>query len=224
MNHGQFVQVFDLLLNWDISIYWLVKKKWLSKLKIPGRHWQVKAFEPHGEFLKHELALCSECHTLLAPNSVPYLNAAEWFKEIVTEKKASQVKAIDCPPVNLGLPPGTVKKGKKDASIERERKIIKIIDEGGNPFRPDNPFQSHQFSLIDAMNNFSKSYDGFRRDYKLPYIKAWRAWLRQRSTPLFQSHWIEVREDKEDHQRYQLCMTIPGGGRGKRVFPFDPPP
>ncbi len=224
MDHGQFAQTLTLLHQWDISIHWLVKKEWLSKHKIPAQRWLVNALEPYGELLKQELALCSQCHMRLPPGSVTYLNAAEWFTEICRETKISQIKALDRPPLNVGLPTGKVEKGKKKEKVKTTRTVVVgLLAKGKNPYSSADLNQQHRFLLMNAALTLTDS-DVFSDNYWKPYIKAWRNWLREVDrNPIFKDSWIEQVDLKQANgqilQKTQLCYQQ-GQGRRKRSFPY----
>jgi hypothetical protein len=44
--------------DWRITLYWVVKKKWNPKLKIPVKRKYAKLLEPRGELFFRTLELC----------------------------------------------------------------------------------------------------------------------------------------------------------------------
>ena len=65
--------------HWRVAFYWVVKKKWNPKLKIPLQRKQAKLYEPWGKLLFRGLELCGRSYSVTHPESQRYLHAADWY-------------------------------------------------------------------------------------------------------------------------------------------------
>lgn len=148
-----------------IGIHWLYKKKYFSKHKIPGGTKTRKACEPLGEFLHQILNLCSEVHTV-CPSG--YVNAGEWFSEVVIEMREGDVKAI------LSDDEGGGKTKYVDEVVRRE---IAQLRDYKNPC--DASTSPHTHELVDVAIQIAERSDVFRKKHYSVFIKAYTAWARK---------------------------------------------
>ncbi len=73
--------------DWRITLYWVVKKKWNHKLKIPVNRKYAMLLEPRGELFFRTLELCISGHNSSLPESQHYRNASDWYLQLMLETR-----------------------------------------------------------------------------------------------------------------------------------------
>lgn len=158
--------VYDPILNqylaiqdakWSILLHLVIKKKWLSRLKIPCDKKIADFYEPVGEWLYRTLELCIQCHAL-APST--YVNAAAWFSAITSEAKTSVALRF----INQDSE-GSIQEIKDECY-----KISNTLRKGSNPYDPEQDRHTH--ALIEASLTLSERSDRFRKDYWKPFLSS----------------------------------------------------
>jgi hypothetical protein len=71
--------------DWRIALYWVVKKKWNPKLKIPVKRKYVKLLEPRGELFFRTLELCISCYDSSHHYTQHYRNESDWYLQLMQE-------------------------------------------------------------------------------------------------------------------------------------------
>ncbi|MGB3642554.1 MAG: hypothetical protein WBA39_33980 [Rivularia sp. (in: cyanobacteria)] len=169
----QHLQINEII--YIIALHWLYRKKYQSKHKIPGKLKHRKACEPLGDFLHQLLNLCSEVHTI---SPFDYMNAGEWFKQIVFEMRYGDVQAIL----------SDEQEGGKTKYIDVVRGEISQLRSYKNPY--DSSTSPHTYRLLESAIRIAERSDIFRKKHYSPLIKAYAAWARElRENPTFE-YWL----------------------------------
>jgi hypothetical protein len=193
----QFLAVEDG--KWVILHYWVVKKKWHSRLKIPCQRKTVQFYEPLGEWLYRILELCIQCHAVhqLGAN---YPNAASWFSSIVIEAKMSVLGGFIAR--STDGKEGCIQEYKDGAS-----KLSGTLRRGENPYFLE--VEPHIYRLVEAALELADEPDiSFLRDYWRPFLKSITLLVAHRK----QGGRITLVEHK------RKLYSQGGKGRGKTLF------
>lgn len=173
--------------DWRIANYWVVKKKWHSKLKIPLKRNQAKLYEPWGELLYRTLELCDRCYD----STQPYLHAADWYLQLSQEAKWLGYRAILA----------NAASGKTQAVKERYA-IVADLKALINPVNPETSPHFHR--LVEAALRLEHQ-DEFNDRYWKPFLQACSRWTQLTDSPQCQETLIEGNKIR------QRC----GQGKGK---------
>lgn len=159
--------------DWRIANYWVIKKKWYPKLKIPLKRKLAKLYEPWGELLYRALELCDRCYN----SSQPYLHAADWYLQIVREAQGLGYKAIF---INEAS-------GKTQAVKERYA-IIADLKALMNPVNLETSPHFHR--LVEAALRLEHQ-DEFNDRHWKPFLQACSRWTQLTDSPQCQETFIE---------------------------------
>ena len=177
--------------DWRVALYWVVKKKWNPKLKIPRKGRQANLYEPWGELLFRTLELCERLYNVAHPESQRYLNAADWYLHLIQEAK----RIGNCEIIHNQA------SGKTQAIKERYA-IISNLKDLKNPANPQT--SSHFHRLIEVALSLEHQ-DKFNDRYWKPFLRACSQWTQFTDSRSCQEIFIE------DNKIMQRC----GQGRGK---------
>jgi hypothetical protein len=176
--------------DWRVAFYWVIKKKWNSKLKLPLKRKQATLYEPRGELLFRALELCERLHNVAHPESRRYLHAADWYLHLIQEAKRLGNNAII---QNRG--------SGKTQSVKERYTIIRNLKDLTNPANPQTSIHFHR--LIEVALSLEHQ-DQFNDHYWKPFLHACSQWTQLTDSRACQETFIE------DHKIMQRC------GRGKR--------
>lgn len=132
--------------TWDTALAWMVKKKWMSKLKIAGNPKLVEAIEPLGDLLHALMELCIQAHALPDSPLTKYKNASELFET------ASQELYIIC---LCGSP------SKSSLIADLRVNYLQPLKDFQNPF----PEGTALYDLFSVSLWFGEKSDLFNRRY-----------------------------------------------------------
>lgn len=193
------------------AIHWVIRLKWNSKHKVPGRRAFVTEVKPTGEWLKTLLNLCMEAQTLLglANRTVRFNDAAEWFTAIIQELLylGKQTVIVNLyPPAN---PDAAMQK--VQASPAKKRSEIDLLNAACSGFkdlsRPTDGVGKLAFAdLVSTAKLLAEENDLFRKQVYMPFCAALRAMIAAMSGAKFASLGFE------DGQTFEQKR-----GREKRV-------
>jgi hypothetical protein len=148
--------------DWRIELYWVVKKKWNYKLKIPVSSKLAELHEPRGNLLYQLLQLCIGCSCFGFDKEDDlkqgYECAAEWFLNLILEAKKKDYEIIILQEA----------KG-KHSIIEEKREIMAQFRDLKNPANPKTFPEYHR--LIKVALSKEKN-DEFNEKYWKPFLKA----------------------------------------------------
>ena len=176
--------------EWLIVFHWVIKKKWLKKHKIPGKPMLAKLFEPKATYWYWVLELCIQLHTFQKENS--YQNAGDWYKALVNERKAINLKSFDS--IVASKETEETKSawsgekesveteerksawlGEKESVIKAEKHLIGALRKSENPF--DVSFYPHHHNLFQTALQLKDSSDQFRSEFWNPFLTAYSGWI-----------------------------------------------
>lgn len=177
-----------------IALYWVVKKKWLPRLKMPANRNYSRLLEPWGELMFRILELAIAWHSLPTAPPSPYRNAADCYLQVMHE-----FHQIDTEEVLANEPRG------KKPFIKSRSAIIAQLKAGINPADPI--LVPHFSSLMNASLELERR-DAFNEQYWKPFIRACSRWVQALDTPQFQEVYSE-----DDCIKARM-----GKGRGKRII------
>ena len=150
--------------KWRIILYWVIQKKWCSKLKIPGSRKIAKSLETTGEHLKQVLELCIQLHPVSEYRHL-YPDAANWFSQIIDEVRTAEIFAF----VERSR---TGNEG--EAQIARE--TCSNISGSLRGSEPINPFEyesePHIWRLIESAIKMANKSDRFDKTYWKDFKKS----------------------------------------------------
>lgn len=148
--------------DWQIELYWVVKKKWDSKLKIPVSSKLAELHEPRGNLLYQLLQLCIGCSCFGFDNEDDfkqgYKCAANWFLNLIREAKKKDDEIIILQEANG-----------KHSIIEEKREIIAQFRDFKNPANQKTSPYYHR--LIEVALSKEKN-DEFNKKYWKPFLRA----------------------------------------------------
>ncbi len=154
----------------SMVLHWVVKKKWLSKHKIPFIRGVGKLYEPEGDFWYWLLELCIQCH--LTSWGKPYRNASHWYSCLFWERKLPNIEyavfGISSQNTNeytTGM----------EAYRKNEQAIVGLLRKGENPFSAR--FNLHHCCLMQASIEMANSSDRFRSQYWRKFLAAYSKWI-----------------------------------------------
>jgi hypothetical protein len=177
--------------DWRIALYWVVKKKWNPKLKIPLKRKLAKLYEPWAELLYRTLELCERLHNVPHLENRYYAHAADWYLHLMLEAKRIGNNAI----VNnqeLGKTP----------TVKERYSIIGSLKDLTNPA---NPTTSPHFHRLLEVALSLEPQDEFNDCYWKPFLHACSQWTQATDSPTCQETFIE------GNKIVQRC----GQGKGK---------
>ena len=176
---------------WRVALYWVVKKKWAPKLKLPLKRKQATLYEPWGELLFRALELCERLYNVAYPESQRYLHAADWYLHLIQEAKRLGNQAIIA---NRATG--------KTQSVRERRTITSTLKASKNPANPQ--ASVHFYRLIKVALRL-KHQDQFNDRYWEPFLRACSQWTQLTDSLSCQETFIE------GNRIVQRC----GKGRGK---------
>ena len=176
--------------DWRIALYWVVKKKWKPKLKIPLKRAAANLYQPWGELFYRGLELCIECHRLSPSSHTLYLSDAFWYECVMQEAKHISMRAIVA-----NEPTG------KSSSVEERYDIIKALKALTNPA---NPRTSPHFHRLMEVALTLEHQDAFNDRYWKPFLRASSQWTQLTASRSCQETFVE------GNKLVQRC----GQGRG----------
>lgn len=158
--------------KWRIILHWVVKKKWCSKLKIPGGRKIVKSFEVTGEHFRQVFELCLQLHPISEYGHL-YPDAASWFFQIIYEVRYSEYLAF-------------LERSKTGSEGEAQiaRETCSNISGSLRGSEPNNPFCSdsepHIWRLIQSALKRADQLDIFRKTHWSDFLSSLAAINRKR--------------------------------------------
>ena len=180
--------------DWRITLYWVVKKKWKPKLKIPVKRKYAKLLEPRGKLFFRTLELCISGHNSSHPDSQHYRNASDWYLQLMQEARNIDNQEIQA---NEAI-------GKKPF-VQNLYQIIKTLKSLENPATPSTSL--HFYRLMEVAMSLEKQ-NQFNNLYWKPFLSALSGWIQAVDSP--SCHECYVDGDKI------VCQV--GQGRGKRTI------
>lgn len=203
--------------KWLLFLHWVIKKKWISKHKVPISPKYVKFYEPKGEQLYRILEMCIQCHS--TPWGAHYSNAAQWFSAIVATERGMEIDYV--------LNESEKAKGKegngktkdnrvyKNDMLYHHWEVIKILQYAGNdviktpmkkPYSPNE--MPHHYCLIEAASDLARNSDIFKKQFWNPYLAAYRKWIVSLNDPFWQAVWVDQGKLKAKLGRGNGVKTI----------------
>lgn len=147
--------------EWQIELYWVVKKEWDSKLQIPVLPKFKKLHEPRGNLLHKLLQLCIGCSYFDnkdAPKQENDKRAANLFLGIIREAKKKDDEIIIQNEQNG-----------KHSIIKEKREIIAQFK---NLKNPANQATSPYYSRLIEVALSKEKNDKFNKKYWQPFLRA----------------------------------------------------
>lgn len=212
--------------KWLLILHWVIKKKWISKHKIPVKRAVANLYEPAGLLWFHFLELCIQCHSLHSDGN--YRNAAEWFGFLIKERKLSileylfiqeiQKEAVDD---NLAGEQGVRPLNKntqqtyrviatsKGEFIAENQYISKCLRQEINPFDPNH--DTHHYRLIQACLELSDRSDTFRKKFWKDFLRSYSGFIESFRNPHISFTYIEngVYRIRKGRGKYQPVIEPP---------------
>ena len=176
--------------DWRVALYWVVKKKWNPKLKLPIKRRQATLYEPWGELLFRTLELCERLYNVAHPESQRYLHAADWYLHLIQEAK----RMGHCAIIHN-------RASGKTQSVKERYAIIRDLKASTNPANPQTSVHFHR--LIEAALRLEHQ-NQFNSRYWKPFLRACSQWTQLTNSRSWQETFIE------SNKIMQRC------GRGKR--------
>ena len=177
-----------------VALYWVLKKKWNSKLKIPLKLKQAKLYKPWGELLFRTLELSERLHKVDHPATQHYVDAADWYLHLMLEtKRISNDVIIDN------------EAGGKTPFVQERYSIIGSLKAQRNPVNPQT--SPHFYRLVEVALTLEPQ-DEFNNRYWKPFLRACSQWTEMTASRLCQETF------SEGNKIMQRC----GRGRGKIMF------
>jgi hypothetical protein len=170
--------------QWLIWLHWVVKKKWLSKHKIPVSREVAKLYEPKGEYLYRLLEICIQVH---ASRWGEYYNnnGLAWFGYIVKTERDANIRHV----LNNEAKNETYSQGGYGRAFrDDQRQIIAQLENLQNPWHPE--LSPHHHRIMAAALELEVS-DIFLNNYWKPFLKAYRGWIRSLDSPNWAAAWVE---------------------------------
>lgn len=177
--------------DWRVVSYWVVRKKWHPKLKIPLKRNQENLYEPRGELLYQALELCDRCYDPTQSHSQPYRNAADWYLHLVQE-----AQGLGCRAILANAAMG------KTPSVKERYEIVSDLKALTNPANPER--SPHFYRLIQAALQLEPQ-DEFYDRYWQSFLRACSRWTQLTGSSHCQETFIEGNKIR------QRC----GRGKGK---------
>lgn len=181
-----------------IALYWVIKKKWLPRLKMPANRNYSRLLEPWGELMFQTLELAIAWHSLPTAPLSPYRNAADCYLQVMLESQQ-----IDTEEVLANEPRG------KKPFIKSRSAIISQLKAGINPADPI--LLPHFSSLMNASLELERR-DAFNEQYWKPFVRACSKWVQALDTPecqevCLEGDYIKIRRGKGGSKRtiIRLC-------------------
>ncbi|WP_416666319.1 hypothetical protein [Egbenema bharatensis] len=163
--------------DWRIALYWVVKKKWNPRLKVPIVRTLVALFEPWAELLFRQLELCEACYDALPSVNTRYHHAAHWYGQIIQEAKRLEAKIILD---NEG--------GGKTPIVKERYAIIAAFKDLQNPVSLST--SPHLHCLIETALRLERC-DRFHQQYWKPFLSACSRWTQATDQKTCQEIYIE---------------------------------
>lgn len=218
------VEILELLMipcleSWDTIRHWLIKLKWNTKHKIPGRRAHTQGTKPWGLLFCHLLELCIQCHALVGYKRAGYPDASEWFKQIWLEYLKTDLEfafVIDflCPVIfALNI---EYNKTNQVAGMRQQLRKLKNYE---NPYNPT--IQPHLHHLIECSRRLAESQDAdvFKKEYWNPYLHAFAVCVIQRERNpkgYYRTH--IVRREQQDEKSFLCSYESLGKGKGLKLI------
>lgn len=177
--------------DWLIALYWVVKKSWNPKLKIPISRQIAKLYEPWGELFYQVLRLCIVCFDNKHQLSQRYVDPANWFLNIIREAKKIDTKIII-----------ENEASGKNSIIEEKRDIIARLRDGQNPATEQT--SPHYYRLIEVALSLQNS-DDFNKNYWKPFMSACCKHIQAMEKRTCQETFVE---------NNKILYRAPGSGKG----------
>lgn len=163
--------------DWRVALYWVVKKKWNPKLRIPIPAKVSRLYESWGELLYRCLELCVVCFNSGHLLSKKYPHAADWFLNVIQE-----AKNISTSIVVRNEPIGKV------PIIEERRRITAQLRDLRNPA---NPQTSPHYYRLNEVAFFLEKDDVFNKTYWQPLLSAACKWTQAIEKPTYQETFVK---------------------------------
>jgi len=179
-----------------LIMHWVIKKKWISRHKIPFPRKAQALYEPKGDYWFWILELCLQLHP--TEFGQKYRNAGEWFCWLIHEQRQVNGAGV----VNDKIRKG----GQKEAIRQNYQSISGKLRRGENPFNQEST--PHHWLLAEAGLSLAEVSDRFDQQY----WKKFKAAL-SKVSKLDGFDYVWIGEEK-------LCAQ---GGRGKHVVSIDLP-
>lgn len=203
LTKGEWLFLLGNEAKWLLILHWVIKKKWISKHKIPVKRALANLYEPAGLLWFHFLELCIQCHSLHSDGN--YRNAAEWFGFLIKERKLSileyifiqEQKEADDKNRKQGVRPlnkntqqtHRVIATSKVEFIDKNQYISKCLRKEINPFDPNH--DTHHYRLIQACLELSHRSDTFRQKFWKDFLGSYSAFIESFRNPDISFTYIE---------------------------------
>lgn len=181
-------------IDWRITLYWVVKKKWNHKLKIPVNRKYAMLLKPRGELFFRALELCMAGYNSSHLDSKDYHNASDWYLQLMQETRNLDNQEIQANEAS----------GKKPF-VQDLYQIIKTLKNQKNPATPSTSL--HFYRLMEVALSLEKQ-DQFNNDYWKPFLSALSGWIQAIDSP-------DCHECYVDGDRI-VCQM--GRGKGKMTL------
>ncbi|HEY9601248.1 MAG TPA: hypothetical protein V6C85_06525 [Allocoleopsis sp.] len=166
--------------QWVLWLHWVIKKKWLSKHKIPTRRGYTKLYEPRGELLYRILELCLQLHSSKWGGN--YRNAFDWFHQYLEFERSGEIELVL-------KSDSDSKKGWKRSYQKAHRACLISLRDGVNPYHKIE--EPHIYRLMEAALPLAEQSDIFEANFWKPFLRAYTAWIRSHDGDDWASCWVD---------------------------------
>lgn len=191
--------------KWVMVFHWVIKKKWLSKHKIPFIRGLGKLYEPEGNFWYWLLEICIQCHS--TSWGIPYRNASHWYSCLFWERKHPNIEYIVS-----GISKQDTNKypSGREAYRKNEQAIVGALRKGENPL--DARLIRHHCCLMQASIEMAELSDRFRSQYWRKFLAAYSKWI----DSLKNFNFVSIETKKETIR----LAEQDGRGKHKKTIPL----
>lgn len=176
--------------DWDTVLHALYREELDPRHKVPAPKAVQEAIKPWVTFLRKMFYLCERIHTLQddLPDPLPYSNARRFFLAVVWEMRYWDISwhlhhdeqsSSEQSHKRLSRISGKpYTKGRKEVISSDNFQVRDMFKDEKNLFDPRS--QPHEFTMIESALILARKYPTrFRKEYWVPFYKAYANWARE---------------------------------------------
>lgn len=190
--------------RFQMVLHWVIKKKWLSKHKIPFMRSVGQLYEPEGDLWYWILELCIQCHATKFGNS--YRNSSHWYSCLFWEIKLPNIEY--CLSRTQKQETTTYADGMTKYR-KNHQQIVGFLRKLENHFNV--AIEPHHYRLMQASIEMADTSDRFRKQYWYKFLAAYSKWIEA----LKKFNFISV----ENHRGDERLVAQVGRGKFKKTLP-----
>jgi hypothetical protein len=190
--------------RFQMVLHWVIKKKWLSKHKIPFMRSVGKLYEPEGDLWYWILELCIQCHATKFGNF--YRNASHWYSGLFWEVKLPNIEY--CISHSQKQETTTHPNGMTEYR-KNHQQTVGFLRKLENPFNV--AIEPHHYRLMQASIEMTETSDRFREQYWYKFLAAYSKWIEA----LKKFNFISVK----NYRGVERLVAQEGRGKFKKTLP-----